>query len=164
MKTILILRHAKSSWDNLQLSDYDRPLKKRGKRDAPRMGKLLLDEGLLPQLIISSSAKRALSTADLVANACDYLGEVSMTRSFYHADPETYLRYLNKIDNDLQIVLIVGHNPGVEDLVSTFAGHYERMPTAALAQVELLIDSWLQLDSTTPSKLVNLWRPKELTY
>ena len=164
MKTILILRHAKSSWDNLQLSDHDRPLKKRGKRDAPRMGKLLLDEGLLPQLIISSSAKRALSTAELVANACDYSGEILTTRSFYHADPETYLSYLNKTDNDLQIVMIVGHNPGIEDLVSTFTGHYERMPTAALAQIELLIDSWLQLDSTTPAELVNLWRPKELTY
>ncbi len=128
------------------------------------MGKLLLDEGLVPQLIISSSAKRALSTAELVANACYYLGEVTTTRSFYHADPETYLSYLNKIDNELQIVMIVGHNPGIEELVSTFTGHYERMPTAALAQIELVIDSWFQLDSMSPAELVNLWRPKELAY
>jgi phosphohistidine phosphatase len=164
MKTILILRHAKSSWDNLQLSDHDRPLKKRGKRDAPRIGKLLLDEGISPDLIISSSAKRALSTADLVANTCDYSGDVLTTRSFYHADPETYLGYLNKIDNDLQSVMVVGHNPGIEELVSTFTGHYERMPTAALAQFKLLIDSWLELDLTSPAELVNLWRPKELPY
>ena len=81
MKTLLILRHAKSSWKEQDLPDHDRPLNKRGKNDAPRMGKLLKDEDLIPDLIMSSTAVRAKKTAELVAKACKYKGKIVLNHS-----------------------------------------------------------------------------------
>lgn len=162
MKTLLILRHGKSSWANLHLADHDRPLKARGKRDAPRMGRLLREEALTPELIISSTAERALATAELAALACDYEGEIETTRDFYHAAPETYIERLRELPDAVGRVMVVGHNPGMEELVAELTGEEERFPTAALAQVALPIERWLQLDEATEGELVNLWRPKEL--
>lgn len=162
MKTLLILRHGKSSWSNLRLADHDRPLKARGKRDAPRMGRLLRDEELTPHLIISSTAKRALATAELTALACDYDGEIETTRDFYHAAPEAYIERLQELPGEVERVLVVGHNPGMEELIAELTGEEERFPTAALAQVALPIERWDQLHEATEGELINLWRPKEL--
>ncbi|MDX1687314.1 MAG: histidine phosphatase family protein [Candidatus Promineifilaceae bacterium] len=162
MKTLLILRHGKSSWANLYLADHDRPLKARGKRDAPRMGRLLKEEELTPDLIISSTAERALATAELAALACDYEGEIETTRDFYHAAPEAYLERLQELPDEIERVMVVGHNPGLAELVAELTGEAERFPTAALAQVALPIERWGQLDDGTEGELVNLWRPKEL--
>ena len=162
MKTLLILRHAKSSWNNAQLTDYERPLNKRGKTDAPRMGRLLREQDLVPDLIISSSAERALTTAEAVALASGYEQEIQSTRSFYHADPEAYLDVLRQLDDSLERVMVVGHNPGMEELLEELTGVWEQMPTAALAQISLPINHWRELDGETTGELVNLWRPKEL--
>ena len=91
MKTLLVLRHAKSSWKNATLADYERPLNKRGKRDAPRMGELIKQEGIVPDLIISSSAERALATAEAVARASGYESEIQTTRQLYHGWPDNYI-------------------------------------------------------------------------
>lgn len=163
MKTLLILRHAKSSWNNVYLSDYERPLNKRGKRDAPRMGKLLRREALTPDLIISSSAERAMKTAESVALASDYENEITFTREFYHADPDSYVAALSAVDDVVNCVMVVGHNPGIEELVEQLSEEWERMPTAALAQIQLSINSWDELSNDTIGDLVNVWRPKELT-
>lgn len=162
MKTLLILRHAKSDWNNSRLSDYDRPLNGRGKQDAPRMGRLLRDEALVPDLIITSSAKRALSTAEAVATASGYEHEIKYTRRLYHAAPEQYIEILQEAGGDYERVMVVGHNPGIEYLVDLLTDVDERMPTAALAQVELPIAQWTDLDDEVVGKLVNVWRPKEL--
>jgi phosphohistidine phosphatase len=162
MKTLLILRHAKSSWANAYLSDHDRPLKKRGKRDAPRMGRLLRDEDLVPDLIICSSAKRALDTAEAAAEASGYGGVIEVTRDFYHADPETYIGRLKVLPKEVNRVLIVGHNPGMEEMLEQLTGLHERMPTAALAQVSLPIEGWSDIGLETSGSLVNLWLPRNL--
>ena len=162
MKTLLILRHAKSSWNNAQLTDYERPLNKRGKIDAPRMGKHLREQELVPDLIITSSAERAMTTAEAVAQASGYEQEIQSTRSFYHADPEAYLDVLRQLDDSLERVMVVGHNPGMEELLEELTGVWEQMPTAALAQISLPINHWRELDGETTGELVNLWRPKEL--
>jgi phosphohistidine phosphatase len=162
MKTLLILRHAKSSWNNAQLTDYERPLNGRGKQDAPRMGKLLREQDLVPDLIITSSAERALATAEAAALASGYEQEIQATRSFYHADPEAYLDALRRLDDSLERVMVVGHNPGMEELAEELTGSWEQMPTAALAQVSLPINHWRELEDGTTGELVNLWRPKEL--
>ena len=99
MKNLLILRHAKSSWEFTDLSDHDRPLNNRGKRDAPRMGKVLLKERLVPQLIISSSAARARSTAEKVAKTSHYGGEISVESSLYRAGSSAYLDTLRHLTN-----------------------------------------------------------------
>lgn len=162
MKTLLILRHAKSSWHNANLSDHERPLNERGKADAPRMGKLLRQEDLVPDLIISSSAERALATAEAVALACGYEGEIEVTRQLYHAYPDTYREVLHARGGQYPCVMVVGHNPGIEVLVEELTGQTELMPTAALAQIHLDISHWTDLTEERPGKLVNLWRPKEL--
>lgn len=161
-KTLLIMRHAKSDWDNTRLSDHARPLNKRGKKDAPHMGKLLKEEELVPELIITSTAERALTTAELTALACDFDGELVTTRDFYLADPATYLEVLHDVDDKYQRVMIVGHNPGMEELLADLTGQAEHFTTANIAHVKLPISSWSQLNEDTTGKLLHLWRPKEV--
>ena len=162
MKTLLILRHAKSSWKDASLSDHDRPLNKRGKRDAPRMGALIRDEGLVPDLILSSTARRAKATAQAAAEACGYEDQVVLTPELYHAGPESYLMALYSLPDHYERVMVVGHNPGVEELLEDLCGATERMPTAALAQVALPIGAWSELQLEGEGQLVNLWLPKAL--
>ncbi len=164
MKTLLILRHAKSSWADASLSDHERPLKKRGRRDAPKMGALLRDEELTPEIIVSSTARRAMETAELVAAESEFEGELIATRELYHADLESYLEVVREHAGTSDVVMLVGHNPGLEDLVEQLSGSWQRMPTAALAQIELDIDSWSALDDDATGRLANLWLPRELRY
>ncbi len=162
MKTLLILRHAKSSWKDTLLADHDRPLNKRGKQDAPRMGKLLKEQGLVPDRIISSTAKRARNTAKAVAKACHCEDRVELTPEFYHAGPGAYLAVLQNVQDDDQRVMVVGHNPGMEALVAHLTGRMETMPTAAIAHVALPIEKWAELDYEVQGELLALWRPKAL--
>lgn len=161
MKTLLLLRHAKSSWKDEKLADHDRPLNKRGKRDAPRMGKLMHEENLVPDLILTSSAIRALSTAELAAEACSFDGEVQVSRDLYAAGPEAFIEELVVLPDEANVVLVVGHNPGMEELLETLTEEIQGLPTAALAQVELDIDQWADLEEAT-GRLVNLWLPRNL--
>ena len=162
MKTLLILRHAKSSWKHSELSDHDRPLNKRGKRDAPRLGRLLQDEGLTPDLILSSTAKRAQKTAETVAENCGYAGDVLTTSDLYLAGPSNYRDVLRQISNDYDRGMVVGHNPGLEILLEQLTGKSEQLPTGALVHLRLPIRHWNEFDVGTGATLVNLWRPREL--
>ncbi len=163
MKTLLILRHAKSSWNHEGLSDYERPLNKRGKQNAPQMGELIKREDIVPDLIITSSAERALTTAEHVAMNCDFEGDLKHTRRFYLAEPEEYIEVLSQeVDDAHACVMVVGHNPGMGELVAWLTREHHRFTTANLAQVELPIESWQDLTMGTRGRLVNLWRPKEL--
>jgi phosphohistidine phosphatase len=162
MKLLSILRHAKSSWRDSSLDDHDRPLNKRGLRDAPRMGELIREKGLAPDAILSSTALRARDTALTVAAATGFPDEVRFTRSLYGAGPDAYLEALSALPDDLEHALVVGHNPGLEELVARVVGAPHTMPTASLAVVELPIESWRELDSLQQGKLRALWRPREL--
>jgi len=162
MKLLSILRHAKSSWSDSSLPDHDRPLNKRGLRDAPRMGDLIREKGLVPEAILSSTALRARDTALAVAAATGFPDEVRFTRSLYGAGPDAYLDALSALPDDFEHALVVGHNPGLEELVARVVGAPHTMPTAALAVVELPIESWRELDSLPQGSLRVLWRPREL--
>lgn len=163
MKNLLIMRHAKSSWEFTNLSDHDRPLNDRGKRDAPRMGKVLLKARLIPQLIISSSAARARSTAEKVAKMSRYNGEISIDSSLYRAGSSAYMNALRRLTNQTDTVLIVGHNPDVEHLVEILTGNVMTIPTCGLAYVKLSIERWLDLKDDKKGELAKIWRPKELS-
>lgn len=126
------------------------------------MGRLLRDEDLTPQMIVSSSAKRAVTTAKLVAESCDYEDDILVTRNLYHGAPEDYVAILQEVGGEKDMILVVGHNPGMEELVDELTGEDPVMSTAALAQVSLPIGSWAQLSLETTGKLENLWRPKDL--
>ncbi len=163
MKTLLVLRHAKSSWNDSALDDHERPLNERGLRDAPRMGALLREHGLRPDVVLSSDAVRARLTAEAVAEAARYAGEVLLDPRLYMACPADILSLLPTVRENAETVMIVGHNPGLEQLVEQLTGEREDLPTAALAQIELPIDLWRDLTLTIRGTLVGLWRPGDLT-
>jgi phosphohistidine phosphatase len=163
VKTLLILRHAKSSWKQPELLDHDRPLNKRGKKDAPRMGRLIRQLQLVPDLILSSTAVRARSTALAVAEACENSAELRLLRDLYLAEPDDCAQVLATLDERYRSVMVVGHNPGLEDLVEALTGLHEILPTAALARVALPIDGWSELRLDGNARLEQLWRPKELS-
>ena len=162
MKTLLILRHAKSSWNYPERSDYNRPLNARGKRDAPRMGKHLREQGLIPDRILTSSARRARKTASRVAKACDYTGKVKKLDRFYDTVPSIYYETLQALPDKYECVMVVGHNPTMEQLVGYLTRQIRQMPTAALAHIQLPIQQWETLSLDTAGTLVNLWTPKTL--
>jgi phosphohistidine phosphatase len=162
MKTLLLLRHAKSSWKDSDVDDHDRPLNKRGKKDAPRMGRLLREEDVLPDLIMASSARRCRKTAEHVIQHSGYRGETRITGELYEADASKLRAILAALPEGVQRVLLLGHNPGMEELLESFAGVYTPLTTAALAQLELPIDSWSELTSQTRAELARLWQPREL--
>ena len=163
MKTLLLLRHAKSSWDDPSLADHDRPLNGRGKASAPMMGALILERGLTPQRIVTSSAKRARKTAKLVAEACEYGGAIQREPALYLAGPDAYLAAIHAVgDAPVDRLMLVGHNPDMEDLIVLLTGQAARMPTAALAVIELDVADWSQVRFDETGKLVHVWRPREL--
>jgi len=163
VKTLLILRHAKSSWNDSSLEDRDRPLNARGRRDAPRMGEVLRDESLVPDVIISSDAVRAQTTAVAVAEAAGYTRDVVIDPRLYLASPEDVLGVLQAApDANARLVMIVAHNPGLEDLIEQLTGERQHLPTAALVQLSLPIDTWDALDASTRATLLDIWRPKDL--
>lgn len=161
MKTLLLLRHAKSSWEHQELADHDRPLNKRGRRAAPRMGRLLVEENLVPDLILCSTALRARATAELVADECGSPPPIDYVPSLYGAGPQTYLQVVSEAGSGHERIMVVGHNPGIESLVTVVTGARERMPTAALAHIEVDADAWEDVPGAR-GRLVRLWRPKEL--
>lgn len=161
MKTLLLLRHAKSSWDDTSLRDFDRPLADRGKRDAPRIGKALGKRGPLPDLIISSPAARAKATIDAVIKAAKLDLQARFDEAIYGASSAELKKVIARLPDGSSCGMLVGHNPGFEDLLARLTGSHERMPTAALACIELDIDHWREVDDGK-GRLVWLLTPKHL--
>ncbi len=162
MKILLILRHAKSSRDDPALNDHDRPLNDRGLKTAPLMGRLLKREGLVPDAIFSSIALRAIHTAELVARACGFSKKIRKVERFYPGDPVDYIETLRSSDKMLKTIMVVGHNPGLEELLYNLTKEREQLPTAALAHLELALEQWNDLSSKTEAVLIKVYRPKEI--
>ena len=144
MKTLYLLRHAKSSWDDASLDDYHRPLNHRGEKDAPRMGKRLRREGILPNLICSSSAVRAITTARLVGAEMGYPVEaIQQDKKLYHAGPEEILSFLRTLPPTIDSAMLVGHNPGFTEFANELMDEeLDNIPTAGVIGARLSIDSW----------------------
>lgn len=164
MKSLLIMRHAKSSWKETDIPDFERSLNKRGKGDAPAMGELLKDRELIPQRILCSTATRARQTVDGLLGTSGYAGEVVYLDSFYMAECVTYLESLRLLADDLERVMIVGHNPGLETLLQMLTGKVAALPTAAVAYLALPINHWTELKPDTEAELVEFWMPRELAH
>lgn len=162
MKTLLLLRHAKSSWKDPDLPDLERPLSKRGMRACQQIGEVILIKELQPQLIISSTAVRTRQTAECVAEICRCQDKLSLDEELYLSEAEVYVQRLHLISDELERVMVVGHNPGLESLLQMLSGQIETFPTAALAHISLPIFSWKDLTTETEGILVDLWKPKEL--
>jgi len=162
MKRLSILRHAKSSWKDVAADDHDRPLAGRGERDVPVMAGQLTRLGPAPDLVLCSTARRARDTAVGVLAAADCDAEIRLQRRLYLAAPATWREALAELPPEVEHALVVGHNPGLEELLADISGQHEGLPTAALARVELEIASWSELRDGARGTLVGVWRPREL--
>lgn len=160
MKRLLLLRHAKSSWDDSDLADFDRPLNDRGEATAPFMGELIAGRGLAPEEIVSSPAKRALQTATLIKESGGIEAPIKLDERIYEASPQALAQVVSEFRDSLDVVMMVGHNPGFEGFVSFLTGKYESMPTAAVAVIDLNIDKWQDLQNAS-GDLIEVIRPKE---
>jgi phosphohistidine phosphatase len=150
MKLLTLFRHAKSDWDDPGLADHDRPLAPRGHRDAPRMGKRLARRELVPDLLLTSTALRARQTADyLVAALKLAAGRVRKERGVYLASPGELLRILAELDDGLEHVLLVGHNPGLTELANRLLPSLklDNLPTAGCVAVDCDMAHWRDIDS-----------------
>ena len=127
------------------------------------MGELVREYGLIPDVVLSSDAVRARLTTEAVAEAAGYAGDILLDPHLYMAGPADILSLLRTVRENAETVMIVGHNPGLEELVERLTGERQDLPTAALAQIGLPIDQWRELKLSTRGTLVGFWRPEELT-
>ncbi len=162
MKTLLLMRHAKSSWKDTNVADHERPLNKRGRNDAPRMGQLLCDRELVPQVILSSSAVRARQTAEALISTSGFQGEISYLDRLYLAEADEYIAALRELPDTVERGMAIGHNPGLESLLQMLSGQILSLPTAVIAYLVLPISQWSELNAETNGELVEIWGPKNL--
>jgi phosphohistidine phosphatase len=154
MKRLILIRHAKSSWDDPTLSDHDRPLASRGLADAPKMAIRLSKRDIQADLLISSTALRAITTAQSVANALRYpVEEIVSEGSLFHASSRSILKYLRSQDDKHNTILIFGHNPGFTDLVTYLGGEIENLPTSGQFGFKLNSTQWADLKP----EMVDIW-------
>ena len=162
MKTLFLIRHAKSSWDDTALPDKDRPLGDRGKRDAPKMGKRLAKRHVKPDLILSSPALRALSTAEIIAKKLDYeLKDIVVDDRVYAGEVDDLLNVIYKLGDKLKRVMLFGHNPELTELARRLSSEITHMPTCAVAEFTFDAKSWSNIGKAKLSK-VALDYPKRL--
>lgn len=163
MKTLFLIRHAKSSWDDPSLDDYDRPLNDRGKKDAPKMGKRLKKQKIHPDLMVSSTAKRARKTAQAIADALDYPEKhIQWRDELYHAGPETILRVMQGVDDKVGQLFLFGHNPGLTDFANRMgASSIDNIVTTGIYALQLDIASWQDAQLNGKAKLLFYDYPKK---
>jgi len=163
MRLLSILRHAKSSWKDVAADDHDRPLTSRGERDVPVIAGRVAGLAPPPDVALCSTARRARDTAVGVLAAADCDAEIRLQRRLYLASPATWRAALAELPAGVEHALVVGHNPGLEELLQELVGQHEDLPTAALARVELEIPDWSALAGGARGTLVGVWRPRELS-
>jgi phosphohistidine phosphatase len=143
MKYLLFFRHGKSDWDADYGDDHERPLARRGRKAAQKMGQYLSETGTIPDRILSSTAVRAYTTVELAMEAGGWEADVTQTRKLYHASPSTLLDIIRATSDDIQILMLVGHEPTWSETIEGFiGGGAVQFPTAAMACIELEISNW----------------------
>ena len=147
MKTLYLVRHAKSSWKQPELTDFERPLNKRGKNDAPFMGKLLSEKGVNPELVISSPAKRAAVTAKIIASEINYPKEkIVFDENIYEATGRRLLEIISGTEEKYNSVMLLGHNPGLTVLHNNLSDHFiDNIPTCGVVALEFN-KSWEKIE------------------
>lgn len=169
-KRLILLRHAKSAWDNPSIPDFERPLSKRGRMAAPIMGAYLARTGMVPDLVLASSARRAIETLDLVSAGWPSKPPVRKLKSLYRAMPREMLRRIQAVGREPDRVMVVGHNPGIADLANWLCadgnpeqrgGLARKFPTGAIAVLEFDAEDWGEVDAET-GRLVDFAAPKQI--
>ena len=161
MKELILIRHAKSSWSNPLLEDFERPLNKRGAKNAPFMAKVLKQKEVNPDLIISSPSKRTKDTLDFFIKEFDYKGEIIFEESIYEAPYINILKVIKNIDDKHKTIFLFGHNPGFNDLADFLLGIFEdNIPTCGVLKINFDTNYWKNI-SKDNSKLIFFNFPKK---
>lgn len=147
---LIIVRHAKSSWKHPELSDFERPLNKRGKRDAPFMGEKLSDKNVSPDLILASPAKRAFITAKIISEKVKYPADkIAFNKNIYEASVNDLLKIINDIDEHRKSVMLVGHNPGLTSLNNFLTNRFiDNIPTCGIVSI-IFNCKWQEVDEAS---------------
>lgn len=157
MKTLFVVRHAKSSWEDIDLADIDRPLNERGKRDAPRMGKRLKEKNIHPQLFMSSPARRAFSTARRIGEVLEYKkSDIKVNKDLYHATDDGILKVVLQLPDKYDEIMIFGHNPGLTDFVNTLLAENEsidNVPTCGIVAFRFSCKQWSEISAVNAALL-----------
>lgn len=162
MKTLLLMRHAKSSWKDSGLADYDRPLNRRGRKTAAIMAQWIERQELLPDMIFCSTAVRARQTCELLLEEWKTPILPRYLATLYHCPAEQVAEILQRLPDSAERALLIGHNPGLADFLQSVAGYNEKFPTAALAELAIDVTRWRDVTLQTAMKLIHVWRPREL--
>jgi phosphohistidine phosphatase len=150
MKKLIIIRHAKSSWDDPFLNDHERPLSERGYRDAPQMAQRLKKKEIYPDAMLSSDAERAKTTALITAENLHFPKEkILFTNQLYHASASSIFEEIRKTKNDIKTLFVFGHNPGFNDLIDKLGGEIDNLPTSGQFGFKFDVDAW---DEISPKK------------
>ncbi len=160
MKKLFIIRHAKSDWEDSSLDDFDRPINKKGEKNAPFMGQILANKNIKPDLIISSPALRAITTAQLIAKEVNYEKNITPNQYIYEAYVTSLQEIIEYIHDSNETVFLVGHNPGVSALAYMLCDLKENLPTCSIVEIEFNCNSWMDA-SKGNSKLVSYDYPKK---
>lgn len=161
MKTLYLLRHAKSSWKDPDIQDFDRPLNSHGREAAPLVGRFIRKKKLRVDLLLSSPAERARQTAALVKGSAGLAAELLYDERIYEADLVRLVEIVTQSADSADALMLVGHNPGMEELLTFLTGEERHMPTAALACVVLGVEKWVKVQERA-GRLEWLVRPKDL--
>lgn len=162
MKALLLMRHGKSSWKDVKKDeDKLRPLTKKGEKDVEKMSELLEEKDILPQIILTSTAKRARETANVFLDqCCEEITYIALD-ALYLAEPPTVINALKTTPDQAERVIVIGHNPGLEGLLQHLTGEVESLPTSSIAYLELPIEHWSDLSMETHAGKWEKWKPKE---
>ncbi len=164
MKQLLLIRHAKSDWDHAGLSDHDRPLNDRGLRDCPRMARALAERGVVPGVVLSSTAVRARTTAEAITSGLGLdPAIIRLVPDLYLASDKVILKQIQGLDESKDTAFLFGHNPGMHETVNRLAaeGGVGDFPTLAVARFELDLDHWGQIEWES-GRLMELIIPRDL--
>lgn len=160
-KTLLLMRHAKAERDETRWEDFDRPLSERGLADSLRMGQWLRQQQLVPDWICASSSVRTRMTAERVAEASGFEGTIVTKQELYHAPPRRYLTEMRQVSVAIARLLVIGHNPGLEELIYEVSSHAVTLPTAAIVHLQIPVVDWDEIEDQEWS-LVETVTPKSL--
>ncbi len=162
MKTLLLMRHGKSDWkDTKKKEDKFRPLTKKGEKDAQKMCELLEEKEIFPQVILTSTALRARETSAVFLDRCCEEITFIARDALYMAEPPAILDCIKTVNDQVERVMVIGHNPGLEALLQHFIGKVESLSPASVAYVELPIDHWSDLSLDTQADKLEKWKPKD---
>ncbi len=161
MKTLLLIRPAKSSRGDKGKDDWERPLSQRGKKNGTEMAKFLQKKDLIPQVILSSAAVRARKTCEILIDKAHFRGDIYYLNSLYLGEQDTYLKEINRLPDNIDCALVIGHNPGLEMFYQVMSGGDKPMRATSIACIRIFIDTWKEFDYECKFDSIDLWNIKD---